>query len=59
MIKALPDIKASGAPATGAVVNPIARVPPGGMEPVVDLNPMTMLWHEGLAWHDGMVTEVT
>jgi len=61
VMRALPDMKASGVPATGAVVNMIARVPPGRMVPKVELNAMTTFWpHVELTWHDdGMVTEVT
>lgn len=59
VIRALPDMKASGVPATGAVVKVIARVPVGAMEPAVELKAMARFWHEVLAWHDGMVTEVT
>lgn len=60
VIRAVPDMKASGVPVTGAVVKSISRVFPGRMDPAVELNPITTFWHEELTWHDdGMVTEVT
>jgi len=64
-MRALPAMKASAVPEKGAVpTKVIARalpVPvPAAMEPAVELNAMTRLWHVLLAWHDdGIVTDVT
>ena len=58
VMRADPIMKASGAPAMGIFVKVMARVPPAGMVPAVDLNPMTKFWHV-LLWHDGMETDVT
>jgi len=56
VMRAEPIIWALGAPVKGIFVKAIARVPPAGMVPAVELNPMRRVWHVELSWHDDMGT---
>lgn len=58
VIRALPDMKASGTPETGALVKVIARVFPGLIIPAVELNATTKFWQDMLL-QAGIVAEVT